>query len=117
VRFTLTELVMEIAGQSGRYVKYLDLPASDYRAALVGAGVPAVHAALLADGDLAAAKGAFLGFERDLERLIGRPATTLQQAVAAALAGCLQQRNPAAEAAATGRRMAYPQSGHPRYAM
>lgn len=84
--FTLPELAAEIGRQSGASVKYVDLPAAHYRTALVGAGVPAMQALQLVDADLAAGRGAFLGFEPDLERWTGRPATTIAQAVAHALA-------------------------------
>lgn len=86
--FTLAELAREIARQGGRHIAYAHLSAPLYRGALRDAGVPEAQAALLVDTDVAALKGAFLGYEDDLERLIGRPATGLAQAVTEALAGC-----------------------------
>lgn len=84
-QFTLAQFAAELARQSGKPVAYQDLPEAEYKAVLLGAGLPEPVAQLLADSDAAAAKGALLGTEPDLERLIGRPAATLQQAVAAAL--------------------------------
>lgn len=83
--FTLAQLAAELARQSGKPVTYQDMPEAAYKAALLGAGLPEPVAQLLADSDASAAKGALHGTEPDLERLIGRPAATLQQAVAAAL--------------------------------
>lgn len=83
--FTLAQFAAELARQSGKPVTYQDMPEAAYKAALLGAGLPEPVAQLLADSDASAAKGALHGTEPDLERLIGRPAATLQQAVAAAL--------------------------------
>jgi len=83
--FTQAELAAEVARQSGRRVDYQCLPEQDYKAALMRAGMSAGFAALVAQADAAAAHGALFGSEPDLERLIGRPTTTLQQAVAKAL--------------------------------
>ncbi len=38
--YTLAELAAEIARQSGQPVRYTDLPEADYKAALIGAGLP-----------------------------------------------------------------------------
>lgn len=83
--FTLAEYAAEISRQTGQSIPYQDLPEADYQAALLSAGLPAPLAQLLADSDAGAARGALFGSEPDLERLIGRPAVTVQQAVAAAL--------------------------------
>lgn len=83
--FTLAEFAAEIGRRSGQAIAYQDLPEAQYKAALLGAGLPEPVAQLLADSDACAARGALYGSEPDLERLIGRPAATLQQAVAAAL--------------------------------
>jgi len=83
--FTLAELAAELSRRSGREIVYKDLPEADYKAALLGAGLPEPMAALIADSDVGASKGGLHGDEPDLERWIGRPAVTLQQAVARAL--------------------------------
>ncbi len=84
--FTLAEFAAELARQTGSAIAYQDLPESDYKAALLGAGLPEPLAGLLAESDVGASKGALFGNESDLEKLIGRPATDLRQAVAQALA-------------------------------
>ena len=83
--FTLTEFAAELARQTGTTIAYQDLPEADYKAALLGAGLPEPLAGLLAESDVGASKGALFGSETDLETLIGRPATDLRQAVAQAL--------------------------------
>jgi len=78
---SLADLAAEISTQSGTPVTYRDLPAGEYAAALTGAGLPAARAALLADADLGIARGDLTTESGDLRRLIGRPTTTLADAV------------------------------------
>jgi NAD(P)H dehydrogenase (quinone) len=84
--FTLAELAAEIGRQSGRDVGYTDLSEDAYAKALVDAGVPAEAAAVYADSDRAAAKGALYVEGDDLERLLGRPVTPWPEVIRAALA-------------------------------
>ena len=84
--YTLAELVAELNRQTGRAVVYQDLPQQAFEAALVGAGLPAPFAALLADSDAGAAKGALFDDGHQLGTLIGRPTTPLAVAMKAALA-------------------------------
>ena len=84
--FTLTQYAAEVARQSGKAIVYKDLPEADFKAALVGAGVPEGFAALLADSDVGAAKGGLEDNGKHLSALIGRPTTTMAEAVKAALA-------------------------------
>ncbi|WP_366664882.1 hypothetical protein [Mesorhizobium sp.] len=51
------------------------------------AGLPADLAALLADADAAASRGALFDDDGALGRLIGRPTTSMQSLVAASLHG------------------------------
>lgn len=84
--FTLTEYAAEVARQSGKAIVYKDLPQADFKAALVSVGVPEGFADLLADSDAGAAKGGLEDHGKQLSALIGRPTTTLADAVKAALA-------------------------------
>ncbi|RJF78644.1 SDR family oxidoreductase [Rhodopseudomonas palustris] len=84
--YTLAEFAAELSRQSGKPVVYRNLPEADYKAALIGAGLPEPFAALLADSDAGAAKGALNDSSGDLARLIGRPTTPLAATIAAALA-------------------------------
>jgi NAD(P)H dehydrogenase (quinone) len=85
--YSLSEFAAEIARQSGKPVAYQNLAEADFRAALVGAGLPEGLAALLADSDNAASKGALFDDGHQLSRLIGRPTTPLATTVSAVLKG------------------------------
>ena len=85
--WTLADLAQELSAQSGTPVAYRDLARGDYEAALLGAGLPAELADLMADSDACAARGALDDDGRALSRLIGRPTTPLSSSVAAALRG------------------------------
>ena len=63
-----------------------DMPEADYKAALLGFGLPAFVAALLSDSDAAASKGALFDDQRQLSALIGRPTTPMPTTVKATLA-------------------------------
>jgi NAD(P)H dehydrogenase (quinone) len=83
--YTLAELAGEIAAQSGKAVAYQDLPESEFKAALLGAGLPEGLATLLAESDVGAAKGGLFDDGRQLSQLIGRPTTPLAELVERAL--------------------------------
>lgn len=84
--YTLAEFAAEIGRQAGKVVAYRNLPEAEYKAVLLGAGLPEGLAHLLADSDTGAAKGALFDEGGALRRLIGRPTTPLAVTVAAALA-------------------------------
>ena len=83
--FTLAELAAEVSRQSGKTVVYNDLPEAAFRDVLTGAGLPADLAALLADADVAASRGALFDDGGALGRLIGRPTTPMKDLVATVL--------------------------------
>lgn len=83
--FTLAQLAAETARQSGKPVAYHDLPQQEYRQMLLGFGLPAPLAELVADSDAAAAHGALDDNGGALSRLIGHPTITLADAVKAVL--------------------------------
>jgi NAD(P)H dehydrogenase (quinone) len=83
--FTLAQLAAEISAQSGKEVRYLDLPEAGYVNALKEHGVPELMAGMIAETDAAAAHGALHTASGDLTALTGRSATTLSAAVGAAL--------------------------------
>jgi NAD(P)H dehydrogenase (quinone) len=84
--FTLAEYAAEVARQSGKAIVYKDMSQADFKAALVSVGVPDGFADLLADSDAGAAKGGLEDNGKQLSALIGRPTTSLFEAVKAALA-------------------------------
>jgi NAD(P)H dehydrogenase (quinone) len=84
--FTLSDYAAEIARQSGKPVVYKDLPEAEYKVVLQSLGLPDAFAGLIAESDAKAAAGSLFDNGRQLSRLIGRPTTTIEQSVAAALA-------------------------------
>ena len=84
--FTMPEYAAEITRQSGTEVAYQDLPEADYKAALLGAGLPEPVAAMIAQADVAAAQGGLADDSGDLERLLGHPPTPMADVVRDALA-------------------------------
>jgi len=83
--YSLSEFAAEISRQADKTIPYVDLPETDYRAALVGAGLPEPLAALYADSDAAAAEGALFDDSGALSRLIGRLTTPFAATIAATL--------------------------------
>jgi NAD(P)H dehydrogenase (quinone) len=83
--FTLAEYAAELARRSGKPVNYVDLPVSDYSAALQKVGVPKGFADILADSDAGLARGELFDGSHTLSKLIGRPTAPFGEAIAAAL--------------------------------
>ena len=84
--FTMADLAKVVSNVTGKTVDYTDMPVEQYTEVLVGAGLPQPVAAVFADGDRGAAEGELFVDPADLEKLLGRPATSLTDAVAAAAA-------------------------------
>ena len=85
--YTLADFAAELSRQTGKVIAYQNLPEAEYKAILVGAGLPEGLASLLADSDAGAAQGALLDEGRQLSQLIGRPTTPLASVLAKALEG------------------------------
>lgn len=83
--FTLEQYAAELSARAGTPVVYRDLPVADYAAALVDAGLPEPFAEVLATSDDGLKQGGLLVETGDLSRLLGRPTTTLADALEAAL--------------------------------
>lgn len=83
--FTLAELAALITRLSGTTVAYRNQSPADYQATLVGFGVPEPMAAIYADADRGIADGELQVDSGELSRLIGRPTTSLESVIAAAL--------------------------------
>ncbi len=81
--FTLSELAAVVSEVTGKEIVYKDVPAAALTEVLVGAGLPAPYAAILADGDEGLSRGELYVEKTDLEALLGRPATTLAEALRA----------------------------------
>lgn len=89
--FTLAELAQAVSAASGRDVPYVDLPLQDYRAVLVGAGVPEPLADVLVDADRGLAEGELETGSGPLAALLGRPVAPWRDAVTAAVAAALSR--------------------------
>ena len=63
----------------------MDIPAADYTAALVQAGLDKGFAGLIAQWDVDASNGALFAKDKTLEKLLGRPTAGLDVAVKQAL--------------------------------
>jgi NAD(P)H dehydrogenase (quinone) len=83
--FTLAELAAAISVAAGQRVTYADLPVSELAQELADAGLPADAAEAVADADRGMSRGELFTTSGDLRRLIGRPATSLANAITAAL--------------------------------
>jgi len=83
--YSLTELAAEVSNVAKAPMIYQNLPPNEYEAALLGFGLPAPVAGILADSDAGAATGELESKASDLHDLIGRPTTSLAQAVTEAI--------------------------------
>jgi NAD(P)H dehydrogenase (quinone) len=81
---TLADLAAAISEVTGTTVRYRDLPADEFVAALQGAGLDAGTAGFVAAVDASIARGELDTGDADLAALLGRPVTPLVDAVRAA---------------------------------
>jgi NAD(P)H dehydrogenase (quinone) len=82
--FSMAELAAEITAATGKEISYNNMPGGEYAGLLTQVGVPGAFAEILADSDLGIARGDLLVSSGDLQKLIGRPTTSLADAVRAA---------------------------------
>lgn len=85
--YSLAEFAAEIARHSGKHIVYHNLPEADYKAALVGAGLPEGLATVLSESDVGASKGGLFDNSHQLSQLIGRPTTSWKVSVENAIKG------------------------------
>jgi NAD(P)H dehydrogenase (quinone) len=83
--FTLSEYAETLSGLVGETIAYVDQPPAEYQAFLESVGLPEPMARVMADSDVAVARGDLLVESGDLSRLIGRPTTRLTDAIRTAL--------------------------------
>ncbi|QIO05598.1 SDR family oxidoreductase [Acinetobacter shaoyimingii] len=83
--FTLADLASYISQASGKTVQYQNISAEDYTQALTAAGLPAGLVDVIVDADVQTQKGAMFSESKDLENLIGRATTSIQDQVKASL--------------------------------
>jgi NAD(P)H dehydrogenase (quinone) len=83
--YSLSEFAEEISQQSGKAIPYVNLPETEYKKALIGAGLPESLAELVANSDTGASKGALFNDGQQLSKLIGRPTSSWEAAVRSTL--------------------------------
>lgn len=83
--YTLDQLAQLTSDLSGKNVVYKDLSEDEYAQTLVQVGVPEVFAKILADSDEGASKGGLYSESKDLQQLIGRKTTSIQETIQTAL--------------------------------
>ncbi|QUX97996.1 NAD(P)-dependent oxidoreductase [Marinomonas sp. CT5] len=83
--FTLSEYAAAISKVSGKTVAYQNVPEAEFTKILVGAGLPEGFAAILANSEIGASQGALFSNSKDLSTLIGRPTTSIEDSIKAAL--------------------------------
>ncbi|MCI5112828.1 MAG: SDR family oxidoreductase [Marivita sp.] len=82
---TLNDMAAALSRHVGRAIPYNDLPKDSYAGILASVGLPEGFAAVIADAEAGIPEGWLSTDSGDLSRLIGRPTTTLDAAVAEAL--------------------------------
>lgn len=84
--FTMEEFAAEVSKQSGQSVRYQDMSVDEYASTLRSFGLPPQLADTYASADEGIVRGELDTNSGDLRRLIGRPTTSLAQAISDALA-------------------------------
>ncbi|KAF0172530.1 MAG: NmrA family protein [Rhodobacteraceae bacterium] len=85
VPHSMADFAAEVSRQVGKDIPFNTLPKDTYAQILQSFGLPEGFAAILADSDDHAARGALLDESHSLSYLIGRPTTPIAQTIAAAL--------------------------------
>lgn len=79
--FTLSDLAGYIAKASGKAVQYQNISPEDYTSALKNAGLPDGLIEVIVDADVQTVKGAMYSDSKDLENLLGRKTTLIQDQI------------------------------------
>lgn len=79
--FTLNDLAGFISEASAKTVKYQNLSAEDYTQGLSQAGLPEGLINVIVDADIHTIQGAMFSDSKDLEHLIGRKTTSIQDSI------------------------------------
>jgi NAD(P)H dehydrogenase (quinone) len=83
--FTMSEFAAELSRQTGETIPYVNVSLDEYEAYLVSVGFHEYIAHHFADCDRVIASGEFINDSGDLHRLVGRPLTSLSDAITHAL--------------------------------
>jgi len=83
--FNLSKLATLIGQAASKDIIYQNLSAEEYTQGLTQAGLPAGLVDVIVDADIQSIQGAMYSDSKDLEQLIGRKTTSIQDAIKAAL--------------------------------
>ena len=83
--FSLSELATLIGQAASKTINYQNLSAEEYTQGLIQASLPAGLVEVIVDADIQTIQGAMYSDSQDLEQLIGRKTTNIQDAIKAAL--------------------------------
>ena len=83
--FRLSDLATLIGQAANKDIIYQNLSAEEYTQGLTQAGLPAGLVDVIVDADIQSIQGAMYSDRKDLEQLIGRKTTSIQNAIKAAL--------------------------------
>lgn len=83
--FTMHDLAAAASAKLNQVIVFRNLPPSEYEAALLEMGLPRMIVDVVIDADAAALRGDLDSSSRSLSALIGRPTTSLEEAVQSAL--------------------------------
>lgn len=83
--FTMKQYAAEISRLCGKKIHYENLPERDFSEYLTRLRMPAVQARLLADAQIHAANGWLQESSQTLSKILGRPTTSMAEAITAAL--------------------------------
>lgn len=81
--FTFKDLAAFIAEAANKPIHYQNLTAEEYHAALIQVGLPIYVVNVIVDADIQAQKGALFNPSKDLENLLGRKTTPIQDLIKA----------------------------------
>ncbi len=79
--YTLSDLAAEISKQTGKNIPYNNLPENDYAHILEDMGIPDLFAFAIASWDISVENGDLYDNSKQLSKLIGRPTTSMAEAV------------------------------------
>jgi NAD(P)H dehydrogenase (quinone) len=79
--FSMREYAQELSRQTGRSIVYNDMEPTAYTSLLTSFGLPPMIVDVIVDADLKSQRGDFDSSSRTLSQLLGRPTTTLSEAI------------------------------------
>lgn len=83
--FSLSDLATLIGQAANKDIIYQNLSAKEYTQGLIQAGLPTGLVEVIVDADIQSIQGAMYSDSKDLDQLIGRKTTSIQDAIKAAL--------------------------------